>query len=88
MSESTMNNCSITVEAYRNGRVTRGLFALEDHWSLDEGFVVNPRKNSYDTVVCTLKNLDFGLYDAQGIDYIASLLNCLSSDIISAYLEE
>ena len=83
-----MTNCSTTIEAYNNGRITTGLFALESHWSCDEGFSISPGPRHFDLVTCTLDNLDFGRYDAEGDSYIASLLNCVPGDIISTTLED
>lgn len=83
-----MTHCSITIEAYNNGRITKGLFANESHWSCDEGFSVVPGARHYDHVVCTLDELDLGRYDSEGIRYIADLLDCVPGDIISAILED
>ena len=83
-----MTNCSITIEAYNNGRVTKGLFANESHWSCDEGFSIIPGARHYDHVVCTLEGLDLGRYDSEGIRYIADLLDCVPGDIISTNLED
>ena len=83
-----MTHCSITIEAYNNGRITKGLFALESHWSCDEGFAISPGPRHFDLVLCTLDNLDLGRYDAEGDSYIADLLDCVPGDIISTTLED
>ena len=82
------NTCSVTIEAYNNGRITKGLFANESHWSCDEGFAVVPGVRHYDHVICTLDGLDLGRYDSEGIRYIADLLDCVPGDIISTTLED
>ena len=82
------NTCSVTIEAYNNGRITKGLFANESHWSCDEGFSVVPGTRHYDHIVCTLDELDLGRYDSEGIRYIAELLDCVPGDIISTTLED
>ena len=83
-----MELCSITVEGYSNNRTTQGLMAIEDHWSTDEGFSVMPGPRHFDIFVATLDDLDLGRYCAEGVAYIADLLNCVQGDIITTTLED
>lgn len=83
-----MDTCSITIEGYSNTRTTRGLMALENHWSSDEGFSVLPGRGHFDHFTCTLNDLDLGRYCAEGNAYIADLLQAVPGDIIESYLEE
>ena len=83
-----MEPCTLTIEAYNNRRITKGLFSLEDHWSCDEGFSVIPGQRHFDHVVCTLENLDLGRFCSEGIAYIVDLLDVVPGDIISVDLED
>ena len=81
-----MNTALVTIEADYNRRVQQGLEGVEDLWTLEEGYAVYPC-GLKDYIQTTLE-VDFGRYDAEGDSYICELLNCLSSDIHTTYLED
>jgi hypothetical protein len=84
--EESMNIAIVTIEAEHNRRVQQGLEAVEEFWTLEEGYAVYPC-GVKDCIQTTLE-VDLGKYDSQGESYICELLNCLPGDIHNTYLEE
>lgn len=81
-----MNTALVTIEAEYNGRVQAGLYAVEELWTLEEGYAIYPC-GVKDYIQTTLE-VDFGKYDSEGDKYICELLNCLPGDIHTTYLED
>lgn len=83
-----MTPVTLTLDLIFNNRVTDGLNAVEDHWTDDFGYAVTPGHGYRDNVQVTLRDLDLGRFDAEGDDYIVSLLNILPGDLIGWTVEE
>ena len=83
-----MTPVTLTLDLIFNNRVTAGLDAIEDHWTDDFGYAVTPGHGYRDNVQVTLRDLDLGRFDAEGDDYIVSLLNILPGDLIGWTVEE
>ena len=84
-----MTPCTVTLELADNSRVIDGIMSVENYWTTDFGFKILPCGNySNCTVETTLKDLDFGRYDAEGYSYICKLLNIVPGDLINAWIEE
>ena len=81
-----MTTIALTLELHFNNRVTKGLYAREDHFTTDYGFTVRPGAfPGKDVVEVTLDNLDLGRFDAEGDAYLCDLLQILPGDLISWY---
>ncbi len=83
-----MTPVTLTLDLIFNNRVTDGLNAVEDHWTDDFGYAITPGHGYRDNVQVTLRDLDLGRFDAEGDDYIVSLLNILPGDLIGWQVEE
>ncbi len=81
-----MTPTTLTLELHHNNRVIQGLNAVEDLWTLEEGYAVYPC-GVKDYIQTTLE-VDLGRYDSEGEGYICELLNCLPGDIYTTYLED
>ena len=83
-----MTPVTLTLDLIFNNRVTAGLDAIEDHWTDEFGYAITPGHGYRDNVQVTLRDLDLGRFDAEGDDYIVSLLNILPGDLIGWTVEE
>ena len=78
-----MTTIALTLELHFNNRVTKGLYAREDHFTTDYGFTVRPGAfPGKDVVEVTLDNLDLGRFDAEGDAYLCDFLQILPGDLI------
>jgi len=80
---------ALTLELHFNNRVTQGLYAVEDHFTSDYGFIIRPGAfPGKDVVEVTLDNLDLGRFDAEGDAYLCDFLQILPGDLISCYVAD
>ena len=78
-----MTTIALTLELHFNNRVTKGLYAREDHFTTDYGFTIRPGAfPGKDVVEVTLDNLDLGRFDAEGDAYLCDFLQILPGDLI------
>ena len=81
-----MTTITLTLELHFNNRVTKGLYAREDHFTTDYGFTIRPGAfPGKDVVEVTLEGLDLGRFDSEGDAYLCDFLQILPGDIISWY---
>ena len=73
-------------EAEHVRRGQEGVEAVEEFWTLEEGYALYPC--GVKACIQTTLEVDLGKYDSQGESYICELLNCLPGDIHNTYLEE
>ena len=78
-----MTTIALTLQLHFNNRVTKGLYAREDHFTTDYGFTIRPGAfPGKDVVEVTLDNLDLGRFDAEGDAYLCDFLQILPGDLI------
>jgi hypothetical protein len=79
-----MTTISLVLKLHFNNRVTKGLYAVEDHFVSDHDFTVRPGAfPGKDIVEVTLSGLDLGRFDMEGDAYLCDILQILPGDLIS-----